>query len=507
MLRIIILVSFMLLIVCKDISIEEELKIYSSLNQKVFKGKWFANNKTNSKLFNIIDEDNGDIFIRIRYISSAKENSYFYITTDILSGTYKENWVVFAERFYVRIEGKYLNETAKEVTVNPKNNIEFKGKYKNTTSVKLFKLFYLVNSKFFAINQFSFTISNKGGKGSFAFDQANITFELSEVISDMTEKRRNFFLFSVALVGVFHLIILYLSVRKMYKSSMRLRNYSSTMIILDMIWNALICISSITISFSEDSHSQGYATVSFVYFFIFGFLEGVFFYYTYNFDDEVEMKKLIACGLFGMIIVLGVINVIEVFYVVKIFLFYLSFLPQIIYNINQKEKTNFLDYKIFLSLFINRTFIPLYMKGVKNNMFLAKTDYGFCAILLFCQVAQILIIAYQNRFGGDSIWPKRLRKGYFSYKVNLRVLSKYDKDFSKNQCAICLSPFVDNVELFKSSLNNRNIFWMIKERFWDKQIYIMKTPCNHFFHCECLTSWMEMKLECPICRKELPKFL
>ncbi|KAI8926783.1 hypothetical protein BC831DRAFT_425303 [Entophlyctis helioformis] len=32
----------------------------------------------------------------------------------------------------------------------------------------------------------------------------------------------------------------------------------------------------------------------------------------------------------------------------------------------------------------------------------------------------------------------------------------------------------------------------------------MVTPCHHIFHTECLERWMEIKLECPVCRAELP---
>ena len=32
----------------------------------------------------------------------------------------------------------------------------------------------------------------------------------------------------------------------------------------------------------------------------------------------------------------------------------------------------------------------------------------------------------------------------------------------------------------------------------------MVTPCNHFFHTECLTRWMDVKMECPTCRGALP---
>lgn len=32
----------------------------------------------------------------------------------------------------------------------------------------------------------------------------------------------------------------------------------------------------------------------------------------------------------------------------------------------------------------------------------------------------------------------------------------------------------------------------------------MLTPCNHFFHVKCLQRWMDVRMECPICRRLLP---
>lgn len=32
----------------------------------------------------------------------------------------------------------------------------------------------------------------------------------------------------------------------------------------------------------------------------------------------------------------------------------------------------------------------------------------------------------------------------------------------------------------------------------------MVTPCNHFFHPDCLNRWMDVKMECPTCRQLLP---
>ena len=32
----------------------------------------------------------------------------------------------------------------------------------------------------------------------------------------------------------------------------------------------------------------------------------------------------------------------------------------------------------------------------------------------------------------------------------------------------------------------------------------MVTPCRHIFHTACLESWMKFRLQCPICREDLP---
>ncbi len=34
--------------------------------------------------------------------------------------------------------------------------------------------------------------------------------------------------------------------------------------------------------------------------------------------------------------------------------------------------------------------------------------------------------------------------------------------------------------------------------------HYMQTPCNHKFHEMCLSNWMKIKLECPVCRHVLP---
>jgi hypothetical protein len=38
----------------------------------------------------------------------------------------------------------------------------------------------------------------------------------------------------------------------------------------------------------------------------------------------------------------------------------------------------------------------------------------------------------------------------------------------------------------------------------DDVVMVQVTPCDHFFHTGCLQRWMDIKMECPTCRRPLP---
>lgn len=37
-----------------------------------------------------------------------------------------------------------------------------------------------------------------------------------------------------------------------------------------------------------------------------------------------------------------------------------------------------------------------------------------------------------------------------------------------------------------------------------KNVTVAKTPCKHRYHFECLSKWLNNKMECPVCRNKLP---
>lgn len=74
----------------------------------------------------------------------------------------------------------------------------------------------------------------------------------------------------------------------------------------------------------------------------------------------------------------------------------------------------------------------------------------------------------------------------------------------KDECVICMNYLhEDPGEKTQPLLNSEdNLILDVKKESVNKKI--MVTPCGHKYHIPCLQRWMEIKLECPTCRKEIP---
>ena len=83
------------------------------------------------------------------------------------------------------------------------------------------------------------------------------------------------------------------------------------------------------------------------------------------------------------------------------------------------------------------------------------------------------------------------------------IMSSEDDDETKKSsntrsidCAICRA--VLEVPVIKAGEEAGSVASAFARREY------MVTPCRHIFHKHCLESWMRFKLQCPICRDELP---
>ena len=63
-------------------------------------------------------------------------------------------------------------------------------------------------------------------------------------------------------------------------------------------------------------------------------------------------------------------------------------------------------------------------------------------------------------------------------------------------CAICRE--VLRISVIKAGQDDSGVVVALARRTY------MVTPCRHIFHTECLENWMRFRLQCPICREDLP---
>jgi hypothetical protein len=74
------------------------------------------------------------------------------------------------------------------------------------------------------------------------------------------------------------------------------------------------------------------------------------------------------------------------------------------------------------------------------------------------------------------------------------------KDIPVPLCDLCMNHLSDPSLLTK--LETKSEKEPLKK---DNGIYLC-TPCYHYFHPLCLTTFMKRELKCPVCEKEIPGF-
>ena len=226
------------------------------------------------------------------------------------------------------------------------------------------------------------------------------------------------------------------------------------------------------------------------------------------------------------------------------FSYILVFVPQIIFNFNNKNRVSFPIIYI-ISLILNRIYPSFYFCIIENNFLRIPTNKVSIFVNMF-----ILIILFAILYSQTLIGPRWFmlfkEKGEYEFYLDEKALRKLKKAETDNlECLICLSPIIpkkninnnnnneyindngfgfnetDNlvIEVSDNSINNienkkkckfkydnkccgeKSILFNFHE--FSKNIHnlpYMITPCKHIFHSDCLEEWFKMKKECPSCR-------
>lgn len=168
--------------------------------------------------------------------------------------------------------------------------------------------------------------------------------------------------------------------------------------------------------------------------------------------------------LFFVIFCFALFGIIYEYIHFSMIILYSYFIPQIIYSLvfGKKPKIQL----FYLSLF--RLSVIFYITCHKTNLIFTDlySPLFFLYILIYVFI-QFTIIFVQNKFGGNLILLRIQYNNQYDYKKKENI-----------ECQICYE-FINNND------------------------DIIITPCFHCFHRRCLEKWMSIKLNCPLCRKDI----
>ena len=161
----------------------------------------------------------------------------------------------------------------------------------------------------------------------------------------------------------------------------------------------------------------------------------------------------------------------------------LYWVPQIVQDAIKGHKSP-LTTQFVLGVAACRLVMPLYIFGCPDTIFNGEVIFtapggpGVAIFIFLLQAVQVLLVLTQQRFGPRWFVPWICLPHVYNYYRKIEV----DEEFGVPECVVCMS----EIDL-KTDRKNTVI-----------------TPCGHLFHQQCLGEWMNLRHECPLCRRELP---
>lgn len=203
---------------------------------------------------------------------------------------------------------------------------------------------------------------------------------------------------------------------------------------------------------------------------------------------------------------------------------YLSFwIPQIHRNINRNCRKA-LRWEFIIGQSALRLIPFMYFYTIHDNILFVKTDLYGAYVLAGWVWVQVWVLASQDILGPRFFVPKGWAPPAYDYHPFIRDDDEeagvsihgftqataegssptFTPEGSKPKprrvfdCAICMQNIDVPVVASKSEAEKSLAATIFARRAY------MLTPCGHIFHSPCLEGWMKYRLQCPICRENLP---
>ncbi|KAL9180137.1 hypothetical protein ACHAXT_008107 [Thalassiosira profunda] len=222
-----------------------------------------------------------------------------------------------------------------------------------------------------------------------------------------------------------------------------------------------------------------------------------------------------------------------------VLLLYSFWVPQIILNVITESRKPLHPYYMY-GMALTRSVAPMYVFAVKNN-FLKEVNPDFptepkmVELLILWIAVQTAILFAQSKYGTRFMIPQRFLPPKYEYSrpIPASLLPRAASNSSNGSPSeIELGPLL-NGDASPSRERSNGVARNLPHRTIedagrtsmsedtpntptldcvicyneidvnDRRGYML-APCDHIFHRHCLEQWMEVKMECPICRCNLP---
>lgn len=186
---------------------------------------------------------------------------------------------------------------------------------------------------------------------------------------------------------------------------------------------------------------------------------------------------------------------------IPLFLAHSCWIFQIIHNACYRTRRAY-DWRYIIGTTICRSFVPAYFYAWPGQTILLVPPRPTLIFALFAYDAVLIaILMAQDRFGPRFFIPSWLGPAPYNYRRSIPVDLYMPQHDAVSQTTLApqppQAPTQPNANLGPTcTICMSEIDPFVGEH--------MIAPCNHTFHEECLITWMDQKMECPVCRGRLP---
>ncbi|OAY83646.1 transmembrane E3 ubiquitin-protein ligase 1-like [Ananas comosus] len=254
------------------------------------------------------------------------------------------------------------------------------------------------------------------------------------------------------------------------------------------IMDAYLCLLHLTAGILVESLFNAFATAAFFKFVVFSIFEMRYLLAIWKASrplnsgegwEAMRRELSVLYSRFYGILLGGILVMYELHNFLRpiLFIMYSFWIPQIVTNVIRDTRKPLHPYYV-LGMTLTRLAIPLYIFGCPNNFMRIEADQKWCIFLVVFMGIQASILLLQHYLGSRWFIPRQILPEKYSY---YRKLENNDTS-QATDCVICMTAI---------DLSQRSNDYMV-------------TPCDHLFHSGCLQRWMDIKMECPTCRRSLP---